>query len=41
VLEADIRRYFDTLDHGALRAILDQRVNDGVIRRVIDKWWVF
>jgi group II intron reverse transcriptase/maturase len=38
VLEADIRRYFDTLDHGALRAILDQRVNDGVIRRVIDKW---
>ena len=38
VLEADIQSFFDTLDHGALRAFLDRRVRDGVIRRAIDKW---
>lgn len=38
VLEADIQSFFDTLDHGALRGFLDQRVRDGVIRRTIDKW---
>lgn len=38
VLEVDIRAFFDSLDHGQLRAILDQRVRDGVIRRLIDKW---
>lgn len=38
VLEADIQSYFDTLDHGHLRSFLDQRVRDGVIRRMIDKW---
>jgi group II intron reverse transcriptase/maturase len=38
VLEVDIRSYFDTLDHGCLRQILDQRVRDGVLRRAIDKW---
>lgn len=38
VLEVDIRKFFDTLDHGHLRRILDQRVRDGVIRRMIDKW---
>jgi group II intron reverse transcriptase/maturase len=38
VLEVDITSYFDTIDHGALRAILDRRVRDGVIRRTIDKW---
>ena len=38
VLEVDIRSFFDTLDHGALRSILDERVTDGVIRRAIDKW---
>jgi group II intron reverse transcriptase/maturase len=38
VLEVDIKTYFDTLDHGALRAILNRRVRDGVIRRAIDKW---
>jgi RNA-directed DNA polymerase len=29
---------FDSIPHQALRAILDQRVTDGVIRRMIDKW---
>jgi group II intron reverse transcriptase/maturase len=38
VLEVDIRRFFDSVDHRHLRAILDQRVRDGVIRRAIDKW---
>lgn len=38
VLEVDISKFFDTLDHGRLREILDQRVRDGVLRRAIDKW---
>lgn len=38
VLEVDIQRFFDTLDHSALRSFLDKRVTDGVIRRAIDKW---
>ena len=38
VVEVDIKSFFDTVQHGHLRAILDQRVCDGVIRRMIDKW---
>jgi len=38
VLEIDIRHFFDSVGHGHLRTILDQRVRDGVIRRTIDKW---
>ena len=38
VLDVDIRKYFDTISHHNLRAFLDQRVTDGVIRRMIDKW---
>lgn len=38
VLELDIESFFDTLDHGHLRAFLDRRVRDGVLRRLIDKW---
>ena len=38
VLDVDIRKYFDSISHGHLRALLDQRVTDGVIRRMIDKW---
>lgn len=38
VLEVDIEGFFDSLDHGHLRRFLDQRVRDGVIRRVIGKW---
>ncbi len=38
MLELDIRKFFDTLDHGHLRSFLEQRVRDGVIRRAIDKW---
>jgi group II intron reverse transcriptase/maturase len=38
MLEIDIQNFFDTVDHGQLRQILDQRVRDGVIRRAVDKW---
>jgi len=38
VLDVDIRQYFDTISHQHLRTFLDQRVTDGVIRRMIDKW---
>ena len=38
VLDVDVRKYFDSIPHSHLREILDQRVTDGVIRRMIDKW---
>jgi group II intron reverse transcriptase/maturase len=38
LIDADIRKFFDTLDKGHLRAMLDRRVRDGVIRRLIGKW---
>ena len=38
VLEVDIRKFFDTLDHAHLRAFLKLRVRDGVLLRLIGKW---
>jgi RNA-directed DNA polymerase len=38
VLEVDIRKFFDNLDHGHLRKFLRLRVRDGVLLRLIDKW---
>jgi RNA-directed DNA polymerase len=38
VLEVDIRKFFDRLDHGHLRTMLRQRVRDGVVLRLIGKW---
>jgi len=38
VLDVDISKFFDTLQHHHLRDFLDQRVTDGVVRRMIDKW---
>jgi len=38
VLEIDIRKFFDTLDHRHLQTILRQRVRDGVLLRLIGKW---
>lgn len=38
LVEVDIRKFFDTLDHAQLRALLRQRVRDGVLLRLIDKW---
>ena len=38
LLEVDIRKFFDTLDHAHLREFLRQRVRDGVLLRLIGKW---
>jgi RNA-directed DNA polymerase len=38
ILDLAISNYFGTIDHRHLRAALDQRVKDGLIRRLIDKW---
>jgi RNA-directed DNA polymerase len=38
VIDIDIEKYFDSIPHSRLRDLLDQRVTDGVIRRMIDKW---
>jgi RNA-directed DNA polymerase len=38
VLELDIRKFFETLDHCHLRNIVRKRVRDGVLLRLIDKW---
>jgi RNA-directed DNA polymerase len=38
VVEVDIRKFFDTLDHAHLRALLRQRIRDGVLLRLIGKW---
>jgi group II intron reverse transcriptase/maturase len=38
IVEFDIRKFFDELDRGRLREILQQRVRDGVVLRLIGKW---
>jgi group II intron reverse transcriptase/maturase len=38
VLEADIESFFDSVDHTKLREILQRRVRDGVLLRLIGKW---
>jgi RNA-directed DNA polymerase len=38
ILDVDIRKFFDTLDHAHLRELLAQRVQDGVLLRLIGKW---
>jgi RNA-directed DNA polymerase len=38
VVEVDIRKFFDTLDHAHLRDLLRQRIRDGVLLRLIGKW---
>lgn len=38
IVEVDIRKYFDTIDHKQLNAMLDKRIGDGVVRRLIGKW---
>ena len=38
VLEVDLRKFFDTLDHRHLGTFLQRRVRDGVIQRLIGKW---
>jgi RNA-directed DNA polymerase len=38
VVELDIRKYFDTVSHVHIRELLNQRVRDGVLLRLIGKW---
>jgi group II intron reverse transcriptase/maturase len=38
MVEVDIRKFFDTLDHAQLRELLTPRVRDGVLLRLIGKW---
>lgn len=38
IVEVDISNFFGTLDHSHLREILQQRVRDGVLLRLIGKW---
>ena len=38
ILEVDIRKFFDKLDHRHLREFLRIRVRDGVLLRLIGKW---
>ena len=38
ILDVDVQKYFDTLDHAQLQEILRQRVQDGVLLRLVGKW---
>ena len=38
ILDVDVRKCFDTIKHEPLGALLDLRVRDGVLRRLIGKW---
>ncbi len=36
-IDADIKNFFGSINHGILREFLDKRVKDGIIRKMIDK----
>lgn len=38
IVEVDLRKYFDTVDHDHLKEFLRRRVRDGVVVRLIHKW---
>jgi RNA-directed DNA polymerase len=38
VLDADIKGFFDTLDHRIIQELLRKRVRDGVLTRLVGKW---
>jgi len=38
VLDVDVSSYFDSIDHRQLRDLLEKRVMDGVVVRLIGKW---
>lgn len=38
VLEVDIRKYFDSVDRKRLMELVGQRIGDGVILRLLNKW---
>ncbi len=38
VLDVDVSKFFDTLDHEQLQGLLRKRVGDGVVVRMVGKW---
>jgi RNA-directed DNA polymerase len=38
LVEVDVRKFFDTIDHAQLREFVRRRVGDGVVLRLIGKW---
>lgn len=38
IVDVDVRKFFDAIDHGHLRDFLKRRVRDGVLLRLIGKW---
>lgn len=38
VLDVDVSKFFDTLDHAQLQGLLRKRVGDGVVVRMVGKW---
>lgn len=38
IIDLDVRKFFDRVDHRLLREVLRQRVRDGVVVRLIGKW---
>jgi RNA-directed DNA polymerase len=38
IIDADLKNYFGSIPHDLLREFIARRVNDGVIRKMIDKW---
>jgi group II intron reverse transcriptase/maturase len=38
VIEVDIAKFFDSVDHGCFRDVVRQRVRDGVVLRLVGKW---
>lgn len=38
LIDADIKGFFDTMSHMKLKEMLNQRIGDGVIRRLVSKW---
>jgi RNA-directed DNA polymerase len=38
ILDVDVQKFFDTLDHRHLRDLLRHRIRDGVVLRLIGKW---
>ena len=38
LVEVDVRKFFDTLDHARLREFVRRRVGDGVVLRLMGKW---
>lgn len=38
VIDADMKNYFGSINHQCLREFLDLRINDGVVRKMMNKW---